>query len=130
MKNRLAIPEDELLTRKRFVIETIVDQLKDFPEIDHTRHRSTRSSIVNLVAGLIACTWQAKKPSLRQRYGLLAGQNLTPISGSLRESERLARRTVKQGRAAQAKQQINTNYVISCDDLWDRVRGEPSTSAR
>ena len=25
---------------------------------------------------------------------------------------------------------VNTNYVISCDDLWDRVRGEPSTSAR
>ena len=28
-----------------------------------------------------------------------------------------------------AKQQSNTNYVISCDDLWDWVRGEPSTSA-
>ena len=29
MQNRLVILEDKLLTRKRFVIETIVDQLKN-----------------------------------------------------------------------------------------------------
>ena len=64
MQNRLVVLEDKLLTRKRFVIETIVDQLKNISQIEHTRHRSTTNFIVNLIAGLIAYTWQAKKPSL------------------------------------------------------------------
>ena len=49
-------------TRKRFVIETIVDQRKNISRIEHTRHRRT-NFIVNLIAGLIA-SWQPKKPSL------------------------------------------------------------------
>ena len=64
MQNRLAVLEDKLLTRKRFVIGTIVDQLKNIPQIEHTRHRSPTDFIVNLIAGLIAYTWQPKKPSL------------------------------------------------------------------
>ena len=64
MHNRLVVLEDKLLTRKRFVIETIVDQRKNISQIEHTRHRSTTNFIVNLIAGLIAYTWQPKKPSL------------------------------------------------------------------
>ncbi len=64
MQNRLVVLEDKLLTRKRFVIETIVDQLKNISQIEHTRHRSTTNFVVTLIAGLIAYTWQAKKPSL------------------------------------------------------------------
>ena len=64
MQNRLVALEDKLRTRKRFVIETIVDQLKNNPQIKHTRLRSKTNSNVNLFAGLIADTWQAKKPSL------------------------------------------------------------------
>ena len=64
MRNQLVVLEDKLLTRKRFVIETIIDQLKNISQIEHTRHRSTTNFIVNLIAGLIAYTWQAKKPSL------------------------------------------------------------------
>ena len=64
MQNQLLVLEDKLLTRKRFVIETIVDQLKNVSQIEHTRHRSTTNFIVNLIAGLIAYSWQAKKPSL------------------------------------------------------------------
>ncbi len=64
MKNRLVALEDKLLTRKRFIIETIVDQLKNISQIQHTRHRSTTNFLVNLVAGLIAYTWQPPKPSL------------------------------------------------------------------
>ena len=64
MQNRLVVLEDKLLTRKRFVIETIVDQLKNISQIEHTRHRSTTNFVVTPVAGLIAYTWQAKKPSL------------------------------------------------------------------
>ena len=32
--------------------------------MEHSRHRSTTNFIVNLIAGLIAYTWQARKPSL------------------------------------------------------------------
>ena len=64
MQNRIVVLEDKLLTRKRFVIGTIVDQLKNIPKIEHTRHRCTTNFNVNPVAGLIAYTWQPKKPSL------------------------------------------------------------------
>ena len=64
MQNRLVVLEDKLLTRKRFVIGTIADQLKNIPQIEHARHRSPTNFIVNLIAGLIAYTWQPKKPSL------------------------------------------------------------------
>ena len=64
MQNRLVVLEDKLLTRKRSIIETINDQLKTISQILHTRHRSTVNFAVNLMAGLIAYTWQAKKPSL------------------------------------------------------------------
>ena len=64
MQNQLVVLEDKLLTRKRFIIETIVDQLKNISQIEYTRHRSTTNFLVNLIAGLIAYTWQLKKPSL------------------------------------------------------------------
>ena len=64
MRNRLVLLQDKLLTRKRFIIETIIDQLKNISQIEHTRHRSTTNFLVNLIAGLIAYTWQPKKPSL------------------------------------------------------------------
>ena len=56
--------EDKLLLRKRSVIETINDQLKNISQIEHTRHRSVTNFLVNLVCGLIAYCHQPKKPSL------------------------------------------------------------------
>jgi hypothetical protein len=48
-------------------IETVNDQLKHISQIDHSRHRSVANFLVNLVGGLIAYTYQAKKPSLHIR---------------------------------------------------------------
>jgi hypothetical protein len=64
MKNRLMLPEDKLMQRKRAIIETINDQLKTISQIEHTRHRSFANFIVNLLAGLIAYSLQEKKPSI------------------------------------------------------------------
>jgi transposase len=64
MKNQLMLLSDRLLLRKRFIIETITDQLKNISQIEHTRHRSPVNFAVNLLAGLIAYTHQPKKPSL------------------------------------------------------------------
>ena len=64
MKNQLVVLQDKLLLRKRFIIETINDQLKNVSQIEHTRHRSPLNFLVNVLAGLIAYMWQPKKPSL------------------------------------------------------------------
>lgn len=64
MQGRLARMADVLLLRKRAIIETINDQLKNISQIEHTRHRSPTNFTVNLLAGLIAYCHQPKKPSI------------------------------------------------------------------
>jgi hypothetical protein len=56
---------DKLRLRKRAIVETIIDQLKNISQIEHTRHRSPVNFLVNLVCGLIAYGHQPKKPSLQ-----------------------------------------------------------------
>ncbi len=64
MRNRLLSISDKLLLRKRSLIETVNDQLKNISQIEHTRHRSLWNFLGNLAAGLIAYSWREKKPSL------------------------------------------------------------------
>ena len=64
MKNRLISLHDKLILRKRAVVESVIDQLKNISQIEHTRHRSPTNFFVNVVAGLIAYCLQSKKPSL------------------------------------------------------------------
>jgi len=67
MKNRLLSITDKLLLRKRSLVETVNDQLKNISQIEHTRHRSLWNFLGNVAAGLIAYSWQEKKPSLNIR---------------------------------------------------------------
>jgi len=67
MKNRLMLMTDKLLLRKRAIIESIIDQLKNISQIEHTRHRSPINFFVNVLAGLIAYCHRPKKPSLNIR---------------------------------------------------------------
>jgi hypothetical protein len=55
---------DRILLRKRAIVESVIDQLKNISQIEHSRHRSVSSFMVNLVCGLIAYAHQPKKPSL------------------------------------------------------------------
>lgn len=64
MKNRLIPWVDKLLLRKRAIIESVIDQLKNISQIEHTRHRSPVNCFINIIAGLIAYCHQPKKPSL------------------------------------------------------------------
>lgn len=64
MKNVLMPLMDKLLLRKRAIVETIIDQLKNISQIEHSRHRSPINFLVNLLCGLIAYCQQPKKPSL------------------------------------------------------------------
>lgn len=56
--------EEKILLRKRSIIETVIDQLKNISQIEHTRHRSFWNFLVNVVAGLIAYSWRGKKPAM------------------------------------------------------------------
>lgn len=65
MKNVLMTMRDKILLRKRSVIETINDQLKNICHAEHSRHRSFGNFITNLVASLIAYSFQEKKPAIK-----------------------------------------------------------------
>ena len=64
MKNQLMSFSDKLLLRKRAIIESIIDQLKNISQIEHSRHRSPINFVVHLIAGLLAYSHQDKKPGL------------------------------------------------------------------
>ncbi len=56
---------DKILLRKRSVIETISDELKNICQIEHSRHRSPLYFLINMVAGIIAYCFFDKKPSIK-----------------------------------------------------------------
>ena len=56
--------QDKINLRKRAVIESVNDELKNICQIEHTRHRSFTNFITNLIAGLLAYSFLAKKPSI------------------------------------------------------------------
>ncbi|BAM01379.1 MAG: hypothetical protein KatS3mg049_1275 [Caldilinea sp.] len=64
MKNVPMPLMDKILLRKRAIIETIIDPLKNISQIEHSRHHSPINFLVNLLCGLIAYCRRPKKPSL------------------------------------------------------------------
>ena len=71
MKDKFISTFDKILLRKRAIIESVNDQLKNISQIEHSRHRSVWNFYTNVVAGLIAYTYQAKKPNLQLRKELV-----------------------------------------------------------
>ena len=71
MKNKFIPLIDKILLRKRSIIETINDQLKNISQIEHSRHRSIPNFFINLLAGLAAYTHQQKKPSIKVENELM-----------------------------------------------------------
>jgi hypothetical protein len=65
MKNQLMNMSDKILLRKRSIIETINDELKNICQIEHSRHRSFSNFLTNLIAGLLAYSFLPKKPSIK-----------------------------------------------------------------
>jgi hypothetical protein len=50
--------------RQRSLVETVIYELKNLCQIEHTRHRSPLNFTVNLLAGLIAYCLMPVKPKL------------------------------------------------------------------
>lgn len=64
MKKQLFPLIDKILLRKRAVIESVNDEIKNICNIEHSRHRSVQNFLVNLFSGLIAYSFFPKKPSI------------------------------------------------------------------
>ena len=56
---------DRVLLRKRAIIETCNDLLKNFFQVEHSRHRSIAGFMNNVLTALIAYTLYPNKPAMR-----------------------------------------------------------------
>jgi len=65
MKNVLMDMQDKILLRKRAVIESVNDFLKNICQVEHTRHRSFVNFLVNLLSAISAYSFLPSKPSIR-----------------------------------------------------------------
>ena len=80
MKNRLMDVHDKIMLRKRSIIETINDMLKNVAQIVHTRHRSISNFIVNLLAGIAAYAFYDTKPSINMEFERDAKQGVRQLT--------------------------------------------------
>ena len=65
MKAKVISAFDRAMLSKRYVIETINDQLKNISQIEHSRHRSETSFMLNLISGVVAYCLKEKKPKIK-----------------------------------------------------------------
>jgi hypothetical protein len=66
MKSKALSNEEKLLLRKRSVIETVNDELKNICQVEHTRHRSISGFLLNIMGAIAAYSFFPKKPSIKQ----------------------------------------------------------------
>ena len=68
MKNKLMPFYDKMMLRKRYIIETINDLLKNTAQIVHSRHRSVANFIINIISALGAYCFFDNKPKALTGY--------------------------------------------------------------
>ena len=64
MKGALMSLSDKLLLRKRAIIETENDELKNIAQVEHSRHGTFDNFIVNLLSAIAAYCYFPKKPCI------------------------------------------------------------------
>ena len=64
MKGALMSVSDKLLLRKRAIIETVNDELKNIAQIEHSRHTCFDNFIVNILGAIAAYCMFPKKPCI------------------------------------------------------------------
>lgn len=75
MKNQLVNLYDKLMLRKRSIIETINDVLKNVGQLVHSRHRSTQNFLMNLLSCIVAYTFYDTRPSINADFVLDEGNS-------------------------------------------------------
>lgn len=79
MKKKVMNPEQKYYLKHRGLIESCFDLMKNFCEIEHSRHRSPKNFWVNLMAGLIAYTFLDKTPSIPQYQKIMEKEEILKI---------------------------------------------------
>ena len=79
MKNSLMLLQDKIALRKRALIETVNDELKNICQVEHTRHRSFDNFVTNLLSGLIAYSFFDKKPSINLQENIVDLKRLVAV---------------------------------------------------
>ena len=59
---------DKILLRKRALIETVNDELKNIAQIEHSRHRSFSNFIANSLSAIAAYCFFEKKPAIDVKF--------------------------------------------------------------
>ena len=77
MKNRLMTMYDKIMLRKRSVIESINDELKNVAQLVHSRHRSIDNFLINVLSVIAAYSFFEKKPSINMDF------EMKPFDGQL-----------------------------------------------
>lgn len=75
-KKKILELSDKILLRKRAVIESMIDFLKNICQIEHSRHRICCNFVVNLVSVIAAYSFLPKKPSLQPWKNAIPGKIL------------------------------------------------------
>ena len=70
MKNRLMSLYDKIMLRKRSVIESINDELKNVAQAVHSRHRSVFNFSMNILSALAAYSFFDKKPAINEDFSI------------------------------------------------------------
>ena len=65
MKGAMMSVSDKVLLRKRAIIETMNNELKNIAQVEHSRHRCFDNFMVNLLGALSAYCFFPKKPTIR-----------------------------------------------------------------
>ena len=65
MKAKAMSAFDRAMLSKRYIIETVNDQLKNISQIEHSRHRSETGFMLNIISGIVAYCLKKKKPCIK-----------------------------------------------------------------
>ena len=65
MKGSMMSVSDKLLLRKRAIIETVNDELKNIAQVEHSRHRCFENFVVNMLGAIAAYCFFPKKPCIQ-----------------------------------------------------------------
>lgn len=71
MKNCLMLLHDKIMLRKRALIESVNDELKNVFQIEHTRPRSFDNFVLNILSVLADYSFFDKKPSINTNSDII-----------------------------------------------------------
>lgn len=67
MKSKFISMKEKFMLKRRSLVETVIDLLKDFQDLWHTRHRSIDNGFNNMLACLVAYNFRDNKPSFKMK---------------------------------------------------------------